>query len=545
MSDRRRLMSRPPIDPPGLSDIEMTTINSSRRRGRGKLVLPIQTRHRRPPYVRRLVRKYLGAASGVCLFVSMCTIIALIALAEIRILYQSNDDRAENRLTTTKASSPIEPISIQNEQQTHYQQRNYSTADTTQRILLLAGPHKTGSSTFQTIFVHFTNVYSKWAIADPWADPTNKFSVIKLDRAKHFAALIFLMIGQEDHPLFVTPPVNQQDMIDIFRSDIYTKWNDIDPIYGRKNLVLGSEEMDQITADHLNGDEILENILSILPPNTRDVTDVVVTYRSPKVKHLLSLWKEVGVQIRNETFSEFIFNPESFQHIHTIESLSLVHLLLGKGLKVTLVDIGGLNKYGVESVQLLGCDLMKERCDENGVPDFLLKALQKYPNLMNTLKESVNVRTDGIQDLDKLKLDQIETAMLQYDCGYREVLGNENLNILYDASFLRNMNTCEPSPKKMGRRELWSRIKMITDADRANVERKKRVCFCFIFHEILSVSELSNLSFDVSFLFQVILFAGPHFSSTEFMVRPQHYWPQLALFASQYIPHNIQLCFAT
>jgi len=351
------------------------------------------------------------------------------------------------------------------------QRRNYTEGETTQRILFLAGPHKTGSSTFQTIASHFTNIYpEKWAMSDPWSKPEQQFEFIKLGFAKHFSAIIFPLIGRQDHELFVHPPADPQSVVDLFRNDISQKWNS----ESRPNIVLGSEEMDQVLADHLDGDAILDKIFSILPLNTQNVTDIIVTYRSPKAKHLISLWKEVGVQLWNQSLEDFVFNPDSYLHIHCIEPLPLVERFLAKGMKVILVDIGGLKKYKIETVQLLGCDLMKEACDADGVPEFLKPSLIKYPQLGKALKERVNVRTEGNMDLQDDQIDKIETVMRQYDCGYRDsVIGHENLTILYDASFVANMDSCAPRSKKMTRRELWNSVKMAANPTRAAEEQKR------------------------------------------------------------------------
>lgn len=299
----------------------------------------------------------------------------------------------------------------------------------------------------------------------------SQYDFIKLDEPKHFAALVLPLIGQADHELFVKRPVDPQNVIDMFRSDIATKWNSDQ----KPSIIMGSEEIDGILAENLDGDEILDKIFSILPPNPRSVMDVVVAYRSPKVEHLLSLWREVGVQLWNQTFAEFIFNPEAYAHIHTIESLPLVEKFLSKGLRVVLVDIRGLKMHKVETTQLLGCDLMRESCNADGVPDFVEKALEELPLLGKRLKESVNVRSDGVMDLDEGSVAEIEKAMLKYDCGFADsLIGHSNLSILYDAHFVSNMERCKPRSKKMERRDLWNAIKMAANRERAIEDRKRR-----------------------------------------------------------------------
>ena len=89
------------------------------------------------------------------------------------------------------------------------------------RIIFLAGPHKTGSSSLQTISVHLSNINTvPWLICDPWSDPSHVKDFFKLDRAKHFAALVLALRGEEANELFVNPPVDKEEVKRLFRDDL-------------------------------------------------------------------------------------------------------------------------------------------------------------------------------------------------------------------------------------------------------------------------------------------------------------------------------------
>lgn len=108
------------------------------------------------------------------------------------------------------------------------------------------------------------------------------------------------------------------------------------------------------------------------------------------------------------------------------------------------------------------------------------------------LYNDVNVRTDGVMDLEKHQIEQIEESILQYDCGFKDaVYGNELVQIIFDDTFTKNMNQCNNDGKvieRISRKELWKRIQRITDPVRLEKENQRKVrmispcCFFFYFH---------------------------------------------------------------
>lgn len=345
-----------------------------------------------------------------------------------------------------------------------------------QKILLLAGPHKTGSSTIQYNSFLISEFMEKWAFVDPWATKDDKFKVVKLGHSKHFAALLFAIRGQLNHPNFVSTPVQPDEIINAFREDIQAKWNQ------GKSITVGSEELDFSVADYedesgINGTQFLDKLLSTLPANTKNVTEVVIAYRSPRAKHFLSLWKEIGVAQWNQTLKEFIFHHESYAHFHTMDIMPLIKLFQQRGYKVLLVDIGGVRKQNLKMFQLLACHLMNEPCDtETHIPLKLTEVLAKSTDLQMALYNDVNVRTDGVMDLEKHQIEQIEESILQYDCGFKDdVYGNDLIEIIFDDTFTKNMNQCNNEGTKMSRKELWKHIQRIADPVRLEKENQRKV----------------------------------------------------------------------
>ena len=173
--------------------------------------------------------------------------------------------------------------------------------------------------------------------------------------------------------------------------------------------------------------------------------------------------------------------------------MPLIELFVQREYKILLVDIGGVRKQNLRMFHLLACHLMNEPCDtETHIPIELTEVLAKSTDLQMALYNDVNVRTDGVMDLEKHQIEQIEESILQYDCGFKDaVYGNELVQIIFDDTFTKNMNQCNNDGKvieRISRKELWKRIQRITDPVRLEKENQRKVrmispcCFFFYFH---------------------------------------------------------------
>ena len=266
-----------------------------------------------------------------------------------------------------------------------------------QRIVFLVGPHKTGSSSMQTIAKYLNNIPRlNWEICDPWSIPGHENDFFLLDSAKHFAALVFSIL-EKNLEFFVNLPVDKEKVKMLFHADFAAKWEK------GLNMVIGSEEVDSILADQFDGDSALNEMLSIFPKGTRDHTSVIVMYRSPRASHLKSLWKEVEATSptnSGQSFLDFLSDPVAYEHFHTIDTMALADKFLNKGMEVSLVDMQGLSKQGKAFYQLLICDLMQEDCDADHNPTFL-NDIPNQEHLVKSFTESINVRTGGKDNASK------------------------------------------------------------------------------------------------------------------------------------------------
>ena len=92
----------------------------------------------------------------------------------------------------------------------------------------------------------------------------------------------------------------QEHILQIYRDEIHYQW-----YTQHQSLIMGSEGLDYMTSndndnDHQEEEEDLNTqffhrVMSIMPNDQyRSYTDVIVKYRSPRIYHLISLWKELS-----------------------------------------------------------------------------------------------------------------------------------------------------------------------------------------------------------------------------------------------------------
>ncbi|KAI2492664.1 hypothetical protein MHU86_21904 [Fragilaria crotonensis] len=188
-----------------------------------------------------------------------------------------------------------------------------------QRVVILAGPHKTGTTGVQQCLVDWTikaQLLDRWLWALPPVSEMTELKLQPLGPEKRFAPLLAVL---RKETIFRTGPVEEDSAVALYRKHTTKAWNE------ERSIVIGAEAMDFIVSDRHDGDHILEGVLSVLPWNQRQpltYTDVqvVVSYRTPRTSHLKSLWHEHGYL--NESLSAFSFDPInqvfSFNRTHSV-----------------------------------------------------------------------------------------------------------------------------------------------------------------------------------------------------------------------------------
>ncbi len=218
------------------------------------------------------------------------------------------------------------------------------------------------------------------------------------------------------------------------------------------NLIIGSEAFDNIIKD--DDEEMIERLLNLMPWNLDEIDDanitVVVTYRVPRVKHLISIWRET--RKNNQTFREWMIKNKN--NLGAIDSLGLVEMFLKKGLDVVLADISGISESGNDISNTIACEVLEARCTEDKQVEG-----SDPPLVMNT-KENFH----GKLNITKKEMDKMEAVMRSYDCNYANLLKDyeesNQLTMLYPTALSEVLESCKQEEKEEGHRNIFDRIKM-------------------------------------------------------------------------------------
>jgi len=337
----------------------------------------------------------------------------------------------------------------------HFPFSHDSKNQSNQRIVILAGPHKTGTTSLQNNIMQWTSKNQKPnTLSSRWVWPvpslitqyeSEDLNNWKWNEAKGFYALMEAL--RDDLKYKVTnrtifQEMNKKEVIYTYANEFLHAWRT------GKNIVLGSEALDFVVKDR-DGSLILEELLQIMPWNFNrqhyalknlrimngtdsDVT-MVVTYRTPRVDHLVSIWREWNQRRHKNnrlTFYEWILWTGNT--LGAIDSLKMVELFRKRGLYVILLDGEGMKSKGLDSSGVVSCDILGAKCNE----DKVVIGLEGQ-------KITKNVKIGkGYVNLTKVQKDKIDDVMKFYDCKYYYLLGDKMVNFLYPSAIYDNLGKC-------------------------------------------------------------------------------------------------------
>jgi hypothetical protein len=142
--------------------------------------------------------------------------------------------------------------------------------------------------------------------------------------------------------------------------------------------------------------------------------------------------------------------------------LSMADAFLKRGFQVYMLDMAGMTSHGYEVYSVLGCDLMKLPCDDDKIP----LSLKNHSNVLSRMRKKQNVRQSQAElNVTESQLEQMEDILKNYDCAFQGLLQHDDLTVLYNDQFGRNMRNCGvTSSTGMSKSELLASLKAIVHA---------------------------------------------------------------------------------
>jgi hypothetical protein len=219
-------------------------------------------------------------------------------------------------------------------------------------------------------------------------------------------------------------PRQEQQWHDSRRAELYYTMSFVWDNY-KNNVVFGDEEFDRMgetVHTHRNGLQPLKNIVQLLQPPR---LDIVVNYRTPRHEHWLSIWKQLSGG--SSPYRGFVCQgTKPWEHLETQGNpLAIVHELLGSlggnvnvntNWNVTLIDMGGVQRDGLDISHVVACEVLGVPCDDNGW----------VQGLEHTSMHANN--RSGDPGLTNVQLDELEWILRQRDCSYMTELLEHNNN---------------------------------------------------------------------------------------------------------------------
>lgn len=332
------------------------------------------------------------------------------------------------------------------------------------KVVLLAGPHKAASTTIQwisTVYASMLNLQWEWLVPESYSQDVWKWSQIKA-----FAPFVFTYYGTKDKAKNMT----FAELKDTYKAEFQKQWYD-----GNNNILFGSEAID-LAVDPANKDRnVIDEIIDIVPKEAVEYITTLVVYRSTRISHLKSLWKEIGVW-HNSTFYEFLLHEDNDafpRFYHSIDSLGLAAAFLKKGIEVKLLDLSGVNTTDnkEELYKIFGCDIMGLYCavddDNKRMPVTISQHTPKDAKYLQSLMTTPqNVRHDNnyILNVTDDQMEQIDELMRRHDCMYEEwIHESDKLKILNGNDVMTNMKDCRTTfkGKEINQEELFRSVKEV------------------------------------------------------------------------------------
>mmetsp|Transcript_6685 Transcript_6685/g.9844 ORF Transcript_6685/g.9844 Transcript_6685/m.9844 type:complete len:423 (-) Transcript_6685:36-1304(-) len=298
-----------------------------------------------------------------------------------------------------------------------------------QRIVILAGPHKTGTSSMQT---------NLWR----WSLPTFNFTSTKypapLERnvidwvwpvspeiaelemadtlvwdwtpAKVYYPLIEALrnSNRKTQPRSLFMRYSNADIVKLYRDLLRKYWERGD------NIVFGTEAIDTIMRiPKHEGQALVKRLAKEVVPGRDSEVTVVVVYRIPKIKHLISVWHQHNTKPTDPEFYEWITTTEN--KLGPLDSLGMINIFLHHtNWNIALVDLEGLTGAGWDPSNFIACEVLDELCVDK-------KPLELHN--AHIAPVIANVRSDkNVPNVPDVALEEIDRVLLGHDCKYIKTL---------------------------------------------------------------------------------------------------------------------------
>jgi len=288
------------------------------------------------------------------------------------------------------------------------------------RLFLLAGPHRTGSTSMQAFLHrngrhHASRSTVTFALRS-WDWPLTTESVMETYHQSHPG------VEEEDYKIWAALVEDESsssvELMESLYETLKITWEQ-----SQKGMVVGTEAFDQLPRAKGQGPNALKAIKSLveyLEIKPEQVT-VVINYRSPRLEHYQSVWKANGT-----SYTDFVCAPERAYDLDTqLHPLHMADVYVQKGYQVKLIDMAGVLQKELDISHAFVCQVLGAKCVDGW--------LKNHESETYHLAEG---STNESWPLDEHDSNLIGDMLQARDCHFRYLTEKKNFEVIYPSQDL-------------------------------------------------------------------------------------------------------------
>lgn len=310
----------------------------------------------------------------------------------------------------------------------------------TKRIVILAGPGKTSSSSVQFNL-------QKWSEegllgkAWKWITP-NRTCVCLYDkhcRPEKFKA--WYSLGTCFEEVVRNRTANCTKLQSCYQDELnhaLVEKKGVSVVFGTERIVNSILMLKVLGSDPQSAAKYFQSYMDLLPPMIKlDEVLLVVTYRAPKIDHLVSQWKQIrDMQDATLPLRAYLHSDHFF--FYALDPLYVTKIIADDyGLDVILLDSSGISLKGYDISNVIACQILGVPCHLNNMT---LRNEKKA-----VLPAIINARKDDpfLNDLTDKEKSKIESILRKLDCNsIHSMFAHPRIQLLQPHQLIETRNLC-------------------------------------------------------------------------------------------------------
>lgn len=248
-----------------------------------------------------------------------------------------------------------------------------------------------------------------------------------------------------------------------FTDDLHRKQND----NNQTKLVFGTEwiasSLVDLSVKGRNTSFFIQGFVDTIPSSSpKEEITFVVTYRSPKIDHLRSWWKQINANRKKlSSFRSLLLAGDI--DVPVIDPLyAAKEIATRHGFNVVVIDMSGVKAKGLDISSVVACQVLENVPCHGDTITLLLGGNESTPGIKN-------IRSHTMEDLNDLTLDetlQIADALQKLDCNsVHDVFDHPRIQVLYPYDLNNTLHSCRKNQPFYSHEQLKKEVQSIVSKE--------------------------------------------------------------------------------